>query len=228
MTEATELWSQPGFVDYLEDQWNGSDIEDLCARKIVQLITSNLDLRPFELPNSAVLDVGCGCGRLRSYFDNTVAYSGVDHSAEMVKRCNERYPGNASQASIYDLSEYSAPFVFSHAVLFHINDPAKAIKSLWQATEQRLVFSYYYQRIPLPDWLPLPYITNIKRTPVLCEDEKRGGQWWANNTSIPPWMLRRFVERELNPKPKRIYIEHLSGPIAKKHRAQIGFCVLDK
>ena len=50
-----------------------------------------------ELHGSRVLDIGVGAGRTTPYFSKlTKSYLGIDYSAEMIKRCKERFETNGT------------------------------------------------------------------------------------------------------------------------------------
>lgn len=86
------------------------------------------DLQPFLAkvkPNSTLLDVGCGNGRLLLGLPQNIHYTGLDISRELLKEAVKAHPGhkfcetNITQESIWKhLPRYD--YIFCVAVLHHL------------------------------------------------------------------------------------------------------------
>lgn len=64
-----------------------------------------------HIPNSKMLDVGCGWGRyIFRFFDQGLAYQGIDHSVEMLKVARKDNP----EASFHEGSFRVLPFPTDH------------------------------------------------------------------------------------------------------------------
>jgi SAM-dependent methyltransferase len=119
------------FVDNLAGYRDG-DTERFWAegQRALDTILGLLDLR--VLPSDAVVDIGCGVGRLtRVLAARAARVDALDVSAEMLGRAQELNPGLANVSwhrgdgtTLRPLPDASADAIVSHVVFQHIPDPA--------------------------------------------------------------------------------------------------------
>jgi len=93
--------AEEGFGEALE-YWNkkakngSTDCERVEQSKRTQLMRYEAFLQAHDLTDRSILDVGCGTADLRKYLQArgvVCRYSGFDISPEMIKHCQERFPG---------------------------------------------------------------------------------------------------------------------------------------
>ncbi len=85
-----ETWDAPGVIDWLEAGWTTLGVDPV--------LSSLIDLVEIHHGSGAILDVGCGTGRIHhALWMRTVlrphGYVGVDVTVAMVERAKERYAG---------------------------------------------------------------------------------------------------------------------------------------
>lgn len=90
-------------------------------------------------PNEAILDLGCGTGRLAARIaDLGASVVGVDSSEDMVRRASQNYPDIPFQVGDARSLSYREEFdaVFSNAALHWIRPPEMVVESVWRALKQ--------------------------------------------------------------------------------------------
>lgn len=95
---------------------------------------------------SSVLDVGCcnahALANLRRHNKN-VTYYGVDHLAEMVEYCQEKYPDEtfrqSDAADLQDFADNSIDYVLSRHVAEHLNHYSQHFMEMWRVARKEVV-----------------------------------------------------------------------------------------
>lgn len=92
------------------------------------------DLKPFTEPGDAVLDIGCGNGRLYQMFaDLSIHYTGVDQSEGLIVKAREKFPGaEFVVASMVELPLPDASFdiIYSIAAFHHLPNDQLRLQAL--------------------------------------------------------------------------------------------------
>jgi len=86
-------------------------------------------IQKYTKENDKVLDLGCGNGRFFEAFDNTIDYTGVDASENLIKIAKEKYPkANFKVENALSLSFKDNIFdtIYSFAVFHHF--PSKELR----------------------------------------------------------------------------------------------------
>lgn len=88
-------------------------------------------------PNSKILDVGCGSGKLlKDFSEKEVEYLGVDNSFAMVKEAQKNYPNHrfvvGDVLELNNLPEINFDYVFCVATLHHLPGVNLRIQALKQ------------------------------------------------------------------------------------------------
>ncbi len=94
------------------------------------------ELKKYIEPNTKILDLGCGNGRLFELFSNKqINYTGVDFSKQLIKIAQQKYGNHFKTSSMFSLpfSNNSFDSIWSIAVFHHIPSEKLRIKTLNEA-----------------------------------------------------------------------------------------------
>jgi len=128
------------------------------------------ELKIFIEPNSKVLDLGCGNGRLIDFLkDKNIKYFGIDFSEELIKMAKNKYGNNFQVADILNLpfSDNYFDTIWSIAVFHHIpsrelrllalkemkrvlKDKGRVIMACWNLYQKdylNLLLKYFFRKI---------------------------------------------------------------------------------
>jgi len=128
------------------------------------------ELKIFIEPNSKVLDLGCGNGRLIDFLkDKNIEYFGIDFSEELIKMAKNKYGNNFQVADILNLpfSDNYFDTIWSIAVFHHIpsrelrllalkemkrvlKDKGRVIMACWNLYQKdylNLLLKYFFRKI---------------------------------------------------------------------------------
>lgn len=119
----------------------------------------------FIKPGSAVLDLGVGGGRTTSYLSSRASrYVGIDYSAEMIRRCQKRFPdrefilADASDLKALESTSFDAVVFAFNGIDYVIPDDARrrCLGECWRVLKPNgvLLFSSHNARAILvrPAW----------------------------------------------------------------------------
>jgi SAM-dependent methyltransferase len=136
----------------------GDGVECFDTPEALELNRARIDhLRSLKLPlrGKRVLDVGCGVGHLAQFFvGQGCDVLGVDARKENIERLGELYPG--LKARVFDVEKDSFEelgrfdVVFAYGVLYHLENPFRALRSLASICEELLLLETMVADHPLP------------------------------------------------------------------------------
>jgi ubiquinone/menaquinone biosynthesis C-methylase UbiE len=108
---------------------------------VAEYVTSRInELRPYVdiLPDTRLLDVGCGNGFFTFYFDRICDVYGIDYSKKMLQM-NPVKKTLIMDANNLGFGENSFDIVFCHALLHHVENPHKVIQEMKRASKRYVV-----------------------------------------------------------------------------------------
>ena len=156
------------------------------------------ELREFERfiqPNSKILDLGCGHGRLTELFTNTgVEYHGFDYSEELIRIAKSNHPlssfrvGDARHLPYVDNYFDS---IWAIALLHHLS-PSATLKTLKEAYRTLCINGKIIITVwqPHSSWIKKKY--HLDRRSFL---KKWGGRSWLYYHYFTPNELKKLVRR---------------------------------
>ena len=125
------------------------------------------------IPNdSSLLDVGCcNAHTLESFIRHgkKVRYHGVDHLAEMVEWCQERFPhytfSQSDAADLQDFKDNSFDYVLSRHVHEHQNHYSQHFMEMWRVAKKEVIVVGFLEMLPDFDRLQYGVTENGKFLP---------------------------------------------------------------
>ncbi len=100
-----------------------------------KLYKRTLSLLP-SLENKAIMDIGCGNGRLLDFLPESVSYTGYDFNPDYIKNATIKYSNRKASFSVADINTTpdlaKADIVFAIGVLHHLTDES-SVKLLQSA-----------------------------------------------------------------------------------------------
>jgi len=96
--------------------------------------------------NMKILDVGCACGgfyNILKSFENSISYTGIDISKDLIEQASELYPeGNFNYYNPrkYDFTLNTYDLVQSWGVMLHEPNYKILIQNLWKSVKKTFVF----------------------------------------------------------------------------------------
>lgn len=145
-------------------------------------------------------DIGCGPCRATRFF-GPAAYNGFDAEKawqEVIPDGASFHPWSIAQCAAY-LPQNSCDVVLCNEVLYHSLFWCEDFHDLWRMTRNMLIVTVYYA----PG--RIPFLTRHKGARVvLVGDRADASQWQATQNIVPQWMVKRFIEKKLRPRPASV------------------------
>ena len=145
-----ENWSEPGVIDWLDDDWNALGVDPVLSALV--------DLVEIHHRSGPILDVGCGTGRIHDALMRRLVlrphgYVGADVTPGMVERARSKFPeADFRVADIHQLPFADGQFgsVVSVDVLQHLPAIGKPIAELVRVAREHAFILLWLRKADAP------------------------------------------------------------------------------